>query len=488
MRVTNQQVLNQMLTDVKKIESQNNGTLEKGQVIKAVVQEVMSDSLLLALKSGELVRTNLPEGQVYTEGSSQSFEVLESNKEGLTIVKPFSDASLETLEKTLEGLFKGTGEAITPEKLSAAKALVNFGVPLSRESVKELMTTAKQVDTLKGLIESDIIKLNDIPPKAPVKQILVAHYAQTGGGSENNSDDLTKLLNNMDKVSGDKTTSQLTGQIKQNVETMDSKMALDSKTTLETTGKLLELLKNVDFQKLAFHKSSNLNSTVQNLAMLDKLVFGNEPIGKQIQALIQTVNDSIDTLPEDVKVLLKSLEGLGVKNNEEVDEMLSKLVSKLGASRDDSGEVTNAAMKDQVTSIQQSVNYMKDLNESMSYVQLPLQMNDEMRSVDFFIKKRNKKDKENEDTTIFISLDTNELKTVQVLVEYKKSDVGIQFRLSDTEILDILRVNVDGLNEKLTELSDKKFNVQFRLKEQSQNNLDVIAEMTDHASSIDMKV
>jgi len=419
-------------------------------------------------------------------------------------------------------LFKGSGETVTPEKLGAAKALVSFGIPVSKESIEDLIRTAKQVDTFKGLIEADLVKLSDIPPKSPVKQILIAHYSQASPESTQNEADLSRLLNGTGTTQNSVVQNQNESQqlvtetssetsketiLPNQEEVLTQKLHVEEQAgkglktnqdsnqlsaqneTLKATGQLLELLEKVDFQKLAFHKGSNMNASIQNLAMLDKLIFGNEPIGKQLEDLIQTIQQSADKLPENVKNLLRNLEGLGLKDDDKLDESLSKLISTLEMSSEDGKENALDQMKNQLTTVQQSVNYMRDLNENMSYVQLPLLVNDEMRSVDFFVKKRNKNDKENDETTIFISLDTKVLNTVQVLVEYKSQDVDIQFRLSDQDVLDLLSENQVELNDKLTEISDKNVQLQFRLKEQTQTTLDVIAEMSaSTTSAIDLKV
>lgn len=523
MRVTNQQIMKQMLSDVKKLESQSVKGLAKGQVFKAVIREVMSDSLLLELKSGELLRSNLPQGEILASGSQHSFEVLENEKQ--LVVKLFSDETMESLEKTLEGLFKGSGEKVTPEKLGAAKALLSFGQPISRESVNELVNTSKQVDTFKGLIESNLIKLSDIPPRSPVKQILIAHYSNEQTNQPQNESDIQRLMETSVKSRGDVNTETLNSeksvdnlglnQTGVNANTSESsgevldglrtegkedqfseglkgkdagKVQAGDSSKSEAADKLLELLKNVDFQKLAFHKSANIGNSVQSLAMLDKLLFGKDTIGNQLTALIETLNESPNKIPADVKTLLESLDGLGLKDEEKLDEVLSKVIQGLEQAEDKS-ESNIGQMKSQLTNIQQSLDYMKTMNESISYFQLPLQVDNELRSVDFFVKKRKINQKSEDETTIFISLDTHNLDTVQVLLEYKRQNVGIQFRLSDQDVLELMESNQAVLDEQLEGITEKKFDVHFRLKDKLQTNLDVIAEISSTSSAtIDVKV
>ena len=522
MRVTNQQILNQMSSDLKKIESKSQMDFQKGDVFKAVIRKVMSDSLLLELKSGALLRSNIPKGGAFTQGSEQSFEVLETGKQ--LVVKPFIGNSDTNLEKTLQDLFKGTGEKVTPERLSAAKALQSFGQPISRPAVNDLVSAFKQLDTLKGLVESNLLKLNDIPPKSPIKQILVSFYAKnprslpeneaalirllSGTGkmgsqavkevsmSENSANKSGELMNNASTSLGSETGGKMgTSESGPGVKDSGSQEAVLKDTAgsqsdlKEAAAKsLLDLLKNVDFQKLAFHKSNQMNSSIQNLAMLDKLLFGKDTVGHQLESLLSLLKDTPEKLPQTIINMLSDLEGLGLNDSEDTEEVLANIIRALDAS-ESKGESSLNQVKSQLTNIQQSIDYMKGINESLSYFQLPLQVDNELTSVDFFVKKKKTAKKSDEETTIFISLDTHTLNTVQVLLEYKNQKVGIQFRLSDEEVLKKMQSNQAVLEEQLNQETSVSYSVKFKLKESDVSNLDIAEELSMTTSgNIDMKV
>ncbi|WP_430882809.1 hypothetical protein [Fusibacter sp. JL216-2] len=523
MRVTNQQILNQMSSDLKKLDSKSQMQFEKGDVFKAVIREVMSDSLLLELKSGVLLRSNLPQGGAFAQGSEQSFEVLESGKQ--LLVRPYTGEPDANLEKTLQDLFKGTGEKVTPERLSAAKALQSFGQPISRQAVNDLLTASKQVDTLKGLVESNLLKLSDIPPKSPIKQILVSFYSKSTEPQPENEAALVRLLSGSEKYlsQGEKTflisensdnemsltsKSGLNGD--QLIETSDKKNALVSESALknseldeslskngnsaqaqakEATAKnLLDLLKNVDFQKLAFHKSNQMNSSIQNLAMLDKLIFGKDTVAQQVESLVNILKETPEKVPQSILNMLSDLQGLGLNDEDETEEALRNIIRSLDASEGKNDKGLNQ-VKSQLTNIQQSIDYMKGINDNLSYFQLPIQVDNELRSVDFFVKKKKSSKKTGEETIIFISLDTHTLNTVQVLLEYKNENVKIQFRLSDQEVLEKMEMGQAVLEEQLNSQTDVTYSIKFRLKESALSNLDIAEELSlTSAGNIDMKV
>jgi len=231
-----------------------------------------------------------------------------------------------------------------------------------------------------------------------------------------------------------------------------------------------------------------MNSSIQNLAMLDKLLFGKDTVGHQLESLLSLLKDTPEKLPQTIINMLSDLEGLGLNDSEDTEEVLANIIRALDAS-ESKGESSLNQVKSQLTNIQQSIDYMKGINESLSYFQLPLQVDNELTSVDFFVKKKKTAKKSDEETTIFISLDTHTLNTVQVLLEYKNQKVGIQFRLSDEEVLKKMQSNQAVLEEQLNQETSVSYSVKFKLKESDVSNLDIAEELSMTTSgNIDMKV
>ncbi len=126
---------------------------------------------------------------------------------------------------------------MTPERLSAAKALQSFGQPISRQAVNDLLTASKQVDTLKGLVESNLLKLSDIPPKSPIKQILVSFYSKSTEPQPENEAALVRLLSGSEKYlsQGEKTFS--ISENSDNEMSLTSKSGLNGDQLIETSDK-----------------------------------------------------------------------------------------------------------------------------------------------------------------------------------------------------------------------------------------------------------
>ena len=263
---------------------------------------------------------------------------------------------------------------------------------------------------------------------------------------------------------------------------------IQTKETAQTVEKLANLLSQVDYQKLAFHKSAGMENSVFNLAMLEKLVFGKETIGKQVGALIETLNASFKNLPDSVKVLLEDLKGLDLGKDAETEKALQKVLDALDKSVSKESESLET-LKGDLTSVKQSVSYMREMNSSMTYMQIPVQIDQNMHSVDFFMKKRRGNDRSSDELTIFISLDTQHIGTVQSLIEYQKNNLKIQFRVRNEETVDYLENQKDALMESLSEITDQNISVSFIIRDSAQSTLDTIAEISaTEAAGIDVRV
>jgi len=89
----------------------------------------------------------------------------------------------------------------------------------------------------------------------------------------------------------------------------------------------------------------------------------------------------------------------------------------------------------------------------MAFIQIPIHINNSLKNLDIYIKKDTKRNKKiNPDNAkIFISLNTNNLDLVQVLIEVNKKDIFFYFLFSNKKIEKIIRCNENILSDKLKE-------------------------------------
>lgn len=104
-----------------------------------------------------------------------------------------------------------------------------------------------------------------------------------------------------------------------------------------------------------------------------------------------------------------------------------------------------------VTNVQQNVEFMNQLNQTVNYVQIPLQMNGKNTQGELYVY-TNKKHLAQKDGNLsaFLHLDMDHLGTVDVYVALQNgSHVNTKFYLQDEEMIDFVAEHIDILDERL---------------------------------------
>lgn len=130
----------------------------------------------------------------------------------------------------------------------------------------------------------------------------------------------------------------------------------------------------------------------------------------------------------------------------------------------------------QVTNIHNNIEFMNQLNQTVSYVQLPLKLAGENAHGDLYVY-TNKKGMAREDGNVsaFLHLDMEYLGPVDVYVAMQNQKVSTQFYLQDDEMLDFISGHIHLLNDRL-EQKGYQMNVQMTVKEKPGNVMEEIME------------
>ncbi len=136
---------------------------------------------------------------------------------------------------------------------------------------------------------------------------------------------------------------------------------------------------------------------------------------------------------------------------------------------------------EQVTNIRQNVDFMNALNQSASYVQLPLKLGGEDAHGDLYVY-TNKKNLASADGRVsaFLHLDMDHLGPVDVYVAMENASVSTNFYLKDDAMIDFIGENIHILNERL---QDRGYNMSCKMTlKEDPAPVNVIDEiMEDHA-------
>lgn len=142
-----------------------------------------------------------------------------------------------------------------------------------------------------------------------------------------------------------------------------------------------------------------------------------------------------------------------VMEGREVEKLYTRLVKQLNGMREvleNSGAGQSAAAKS-VASLSQNIDFMNQVNQMYTYVQLPLKMNGRNTNGELYVytNKRSLAEKDG-NVSAFLHLDMENLGPVDVYVVMQNQKVNTRFTVCDDKMLDFLNSRMYILNERLS--------------------------------------
>lgn len=152
---------------------------------------------------------------------------------------------------------------------------------------------------------------------------------------------------------------------------------------------------------------------------------------------------------------------------EELYDRILKTSSKVTQLMEQMGKADSEIAKS-ASNIADNVNFMDELNQYVSYVQLPLKMAGEDAHGELYVYSRNKKLSDNDGNfSAYLHLDMDHLGPMDVYVTLKDyTKVNTQFYLQDEALLDFLGEHIDELTARLVE---KGYNASANISYKSPN-------------------
>lgn len=226
----------------------------------------------------------------------------------------------------------------------------------------------------------------------------------------------------------------------------------------------------IDFVKTMINNTAGENKlTPTQMDSLTKLL--NNPDFKQLvgnQLMKQMLLDPKDIAKDgEVEALYKRL----AEQSQRAVEILK-----------DAGQSGSEVMKS-AQNINDNVNFMNQLNQMMSYVQLPVRMSQENAHGELYVytKKKQLASKDG-NVSAFLHLDMENLGPMDVYVAMQKNRVNTNFYLADEAALDLVMANIGILDERLTKRGyNMSTSVTMKSKDEPQKT--VVGEMLKEKSS-----
>lgn len=164
---------------------------------------------------------------------------------------------------------------------------------------------------------------------------------------------------------------------------------------------------------------------------------------------------------------------------ERLDSQLSRMNQALqGMTKE------NPALSQSIQNLSSNVEFMNQLNQMFTYVQLPLKLSGQEAAGELYVY-TNKKNlaKKDGQVSALLHLDLKHLGEIDIHVSLRDSHVSTKFCLSDEKALDLVAANIDTLNQRLMKRG-YSMDASFEQKDKAQHPID---EMLDRDKKVSSK-
>lgn len=216
-------------------------------------------------------------------------------------------------------------------------------------------------------------------------------------------------------------------------------------------GQLFDLIKDA-LEQPEVHESAQLSKLQQ---------------GKEYQTLLKNVlSQQLLLKPEEV-----AKEGRVEELYERMTEQSQKLTQMLQNISKAAPELAKSA-----GNMQDNLNFMNQMNQMLTYVQLPLKLAQENANGDLYVytNKKHLADKDG-NVSALLHLEMEHLGTMDIHVAMQQNKVSTHFYMQKEEMLDFIEANIHILNERLTK-KGYSMTTTVTMKEQEASNHSIVDE------------
>lgn len=149
--------------------------LKEGAVFKGEILNIVGDRITLSLEDKAQLLARLQEGVQLGVGDQLLFSVKE-NTANQIFIKPLFDSLYSAQTQVLERALDAAGLSPTEKNFSAAKELMDAGMPVDKENIVKLLSQSMKFD---GTFMQTLVGLNKM--NIPVNEANIAQYERYQG-------------------------------------------------------------------------------------------------------------------------------------------------------------------------------------------------------------------------------------------------------------------------------------------------------------------
>ncbi len=432
---------------------------------REIVEAMLKFSVPLTQQNFNTMKQNMGTIKIFLS----EMAIAETGVESIDVEKAIKENVLELLKNASEVPRGESAESTISMKMSPTSAEATGGADVAGPEMA--IPTAKNVP---ASAESNPLQMTDkaeLPVKSEPEMDQFSTKVDLNTGETERppvvktGSDGVKLDEHvkaeLNDLKGDASQPREKGEL-ETIRSMIGELVGDLEKSSETALKegMLKLAQAFDLEVDALMTKSEIELTFKNLYLALQLRGDEQSIGQSFTNLVKLINSM--SLPDE------ALQEISMLLNQEGDdvERLMTLANILNKATGE--EETRMKLDKEIVFIKEGSQIAKQINEPLFFIQMPVEIESELHTVELYYRRKKKGDPE-EDYTILVALKTQNLEEVRCLIEKKKDYYTLNFKLKTEAIKDyfegndeILKSQLDSKNVKLrfTVESDASFELE----------------------------
>lgn len=476
--------------------------LKVGDSLKAKVISIASDVIMLQVNDRLTLSAKDLSAIHYREGDLVDFTVTDIEEGKIFIKSNISKLAL------LESKLSEMGVKLNESNKDLIELLIKNQIPITKENITAIQSTRDYYEKMAEIIKENNVTINSDTINNNIKDSL-KNLIQIRDYSPSNNDNraVQKNSNQINpfniSVEGNNNVLMTKASESNNISNREIPFAQD----------FLNNENKASLEKLVFMLKNNLDFSPKDIILVDNLLAGKKTLTNQIEGLIKLVDEELvenkgnnsikdtdyqakEIFGKDIKktlvTLLNKFQMLDFKEDGRLSQAFKELYEGLEEIKASiANSESNSLIGKTIEEIKASLDFVNRLNENMAFIQIPLNMNGAVKNLDIFIRKENKSRKkiDSSNAKLFISLNTNNLDLVQVLIELKEKEINLNFKVSNEKIKGIIKNNEELLSSKLEEQGFSNIIFKYNISTEKQDITDSeLFEGNKKLNTLDLRV
>lgn len=473
--------------------------LATGTILSGRITEMKGNNILLLLDNGQSLSATLSGNMDIGVGRALSFEVKSTvgNQTELrplytnltatpTVMSALSEASLPPTERNIVMVqnMMEEGMSVSKQALLDMVSHLNDNPTINVETLVQMQKLGLRMD------ESTIHQVENYKN---FEHKILGDVLNLSEGLSSVFDGLAENVNEEIALTNASEVLEMIIAQENDEDAANVPVKTDENTVKEAISNLNELLEQIkpdkaDVQETLDNTAGALanNQIIKDANMLIKMYLSNpEVFSKEDKEAMKELlsNPGIKDMVKDSVNKMLTLRPEEIKEEGKVDALYKKILEMGNKSLDilnNSGLETSQAAKS-AQNLMDNVQFMNQLNEMMTYVQLPLKFSEENAHGDLYVYTNKKKLAEKDGNfSALLHLDMEHLGPMDVYVAMQQEKVSTHFYMQDEETLDFIEANIHILNDRLTK---KGYNMNTVVSVKEDNNKSMVETFLEDKSS-----